>query len=138
MIDGVVLPALDQAEQVRELQRDHALVLDEGAQPGREAPDIRHVSEDVVRGHEVGPASPVRDLASGFGTEELNLRRDAAGAGRLGHVRGRLDAEHRDAGRREVLKQVAVVAGHLGDQAVRSQLQASDHRLRVPLRVRDP
>ena len=68
--------------------------------------------------HEVGPAAPVRDLASGFGTEELHLRRDAAGAGRLGHVRGRLDAEHRDARRLEVLQQVAVVAGHLGDQAV--------------------
>src|SRR5438067_1614771 len=82
-----------------------------------------------------GSAAPVRDLASGFGTEELNLRGDATGVGRLGHIRGRLDAEHRDASRLEVLKQVTVVAGHLGDQAAGSQVQASDHRLRIPLRV---
>jgi hypothetical protein len=37
-----------------------------------------------------------------------------------------------------VLQQVAVVAGYLGDQAVRGQPQALDHRLGVPLRVRDP
>src|SRR6185437_16836122 len=113
-------------------------VLDEGAQSSREAADIRHMSEDVVRGHEVGPAASAGDLAPGFGPEELNLRRDTAGAGRLGHVRGRLDAEHRDAGRPEVLKEIAVVAGYLGDQAVRSKAQTSDHRLRVPLRMRDP
>ena len=97
MIDRVVLSALDQPEQVRELQRDHALVLDQRAQPGREATDVRHVGEDVVRGHEVGPAVPLRDLAPGLRAKELDLGRDTAGAGRLGHVRGRFDAEHRDA-----------------------------------------
>ena len=57
------------------------------------------------------------DLAAGVGAQELDLGPDALGPGRLGDVRGRLDAEHRDARRLEVLKQVAVVAGHLGDQA---------------------
>ena len=38
--------------------------------------------------------------------------------GRLGHVRGRLDAEHRDAALDEPLQQVAVVAGDLDDLAV--------------------
>ena len=138
MVDRVVLPPLDQAEQVRELQRHRALVFDQRAQAGRETPDIRHVGEDVVRGHQVSPAVLPRDLAPGLRAEELDLRPDPPGAGRLGHVRGRLDAEHRDARRLEVLKQVAVVAGHLGDEAVRSQIQTPDHRLRVPLRMRDP
>ena len=138
VVDRVVLPPLDQAEQVRELQRHHALVLDQRAQARREASDVGHMGEDVVRGHQIGPAVLPRDLATGLGAEELDLRPDAPGAGRLGHVRGRLDAEHRDALGLEVLEQVAVVARHLGDQAVRGQTQPLDHRLRVALRVRHP
>ena len=138
VVDRVVLPALDQAEQVREFQRNRALVLDQRAKSGREALDIRHVGEDVVRRHEVGPAVPLRDRQAGFGAQEPDLGPDAPGPGRLGHVRGRLDAEHRDARRLEVLEQVAVVAGYLGDEAVRGQPEALDHRIRVALRVRHP
>ena len=138
VVDRVVLPPLYQAEQVRELQRHHALVLDQRAQAGREAADIRDVGEDVVRRHQIGPAVLPRDLEAGLGAQELDLGPDTPGARRLGHVRGGLDPEHRNAGRLEVLKQVAVVAGHLGDEAVGSQVQAPDHRLRVPLRMRHP
>ena len=138
VIDRVVLPPLDQAQQVRELQRHRTLVFDQRSQPGRETADIRHVGEDVVRGHQVGPAVLLRDLPPGLRAQELDLRPDTPRPRRLGHVRGGLDTEHRDAGRLEVLKQVAVVAGHLGDEAVGSQIQAPDHRLRVPLRMRHP
>ena len=138
VVDRVVLPALDQPEQVREFQRHRALVLDQRTEPGREALDVGHVSEDVVSGHQVRPAVLLRDLAARVSAQELDLGPDAPGAGRLGHVRGRLDAEHRDARGLEVLQQVAVVAGYLGDQAVGGQTEAVDHRVRVPLRVRDP
>ena len=138
MVDGVVLAPLDQPEQVRELQRDRALVLDQSAQARREAADVGHVGKDVVPRHQVGPAVPPRDIAAGLGAQELDFGGDPAGPGGLGHVRGGLDAEDRDAGRLEVLQKVAVVAGYLGDQAVRRQRQALDHRLRVPLGVRHP
>ena len=138
MVDRVVLPALDEAKQVRELQRHGALVLDQGAQPSRETLDVRHVGEDVVPGHQVRAPVPLGDLAAGVGAEELYLGTDAAGAGRLGHVRGRLDAEHRDARGLEVLQQITIVAGDLGDQAVAGQAEPTDHRLRVSLRMRHP
>ena len=80
------------------------VVFDQRAQACREAPDVRHVGEDVVPGHQIGPARAVRDLAAGFGAQELDLGRDALGLGRLRHVRGGLDAEHRDARRLEVLQ----------------------------------
>ena len=92
MIDGVVLPPFDQPEQMRELQRDQAVVLDQRAQAGREAPDVRHVGEDVVPGHQVGPAVLLGDLPAGLGAQELDDGPDAPGASRLGDVRGRLDA----------------------------------------------
>jgi hypothetical protein len=138
VVDRVVLPALDEAEQVREFQRHRALVFDQRAQPGREVLDVGHVGEDIVPGHQVGPAVFPRYLAPGAGPQELDLGPDAAGPGRRGDVRGRLDAEDRDARGLEVLQQITVVAGHFGDEAAGGQAQALGHRLRVALRVRDP
>ena len=138
VVDRVVLPAFDQPEQVREFQRDQAVVLDQRTQAGRETPDVGYMGEDVVRRHQVGPAVLLSDLAAGVGAQELDLRRNAPGSGRLGHVRGRLDTEHRDALGLEMLQQIAVVAGHLGDKTVTGQAETGDHRLRVQLRVRHP
>ena len=66
-----------------------------------------------------------RRSAAGLRTEELDLGRDAAGPGRLGDVRGRLDAEHGDAARAEVLQEIAVVARDLDDEALRGQPEAA-------------
>jgi hypothetical protein len=96
------------------------------------------VGEDVVAGHQVGPPVPGGDLPARLGPEELHFRRDAAGPGGLGHVRGGLDALHRYPAGLEMLQQVAVVARHLGDQAVRREAEAADHRVGVSLCVRYP
>ena len=138
MVDGVVLPPLDQPEQVRELQRDQAVVLDELAQAGREAPDVRHVREDVVPGHQVGPAVLFGDLPAGLGAQELDDGPDAPGASRLGDIRGRLDAQHRDVPGEEMLQQVTVITCHLGDQAAGMEAQPADHCLGVPPGMRHP
>src|SRR6202167_3724235 len=138
VIDRVVLSALDKTEQVRELQRHHAVVFDQRAQAGREAPDVGHVGEDIVARHQVRPAVFAGYLAAGLSAKELDLGPDAPGPGRLGDVRGRLDAEYWDARRVQVLQKIAVVAGYLGDEAAGPQSQALGHRLRVALRVLDP
>ena len=138
VVDRVVLPTFDEAEQVREFQRHHAVVLDQRAQPGREALDIGHVGKDVVPRHQVGAAVSRGDLAAGVGAQELDLGPDAPGPGRFGDVRGRLDAEHRDTRSLEMLQQITVVAGHLGDEAAGRQPETLGHRLRVALRMRDP
>ena len=138
MVDRVVLPPLDQPEQVREFQRDQAVVFDQRAQACRETHDVRHMSEDIVRGHQVSPAIPVSDLQAGLGPQELDFRGDASFSSRLGHVRGRLDTEHRDTRRLEVLQKITVVAGYLGDQTGAGQAETRGHRLRVQLRVRHP
>ena len=59
--------------------------------------------------------------------EELDARRDPLAIGDVGHVRRRLDAQHRDPGAAEVLQQVAVVARDLDDQARRAQPELRDH-----------
>ena len=138
VIDRVVLPPLDQAEQVRELQRHHARVLDQGAEALGEAPDVRNMREDVVRCNQVGSPTQLGDLVARPGGQELDLRRDAPRAGSLGDVCCGLDAKDRDPPGGKVLQEVAVVACHLGDQAARGQAEPADHRIRVPLRMLHP
>ena len=67
VIDRVVLPSLDQAKQVRELQRNQARVLNQGAQACGEASDVRNIREDVVRGDQVGSPVPLGDLVARLG-----------------------------------------------------------------------
>ncbi len=138
VIDRVELPLLDEPQQVRKLQRDEPGVLDQRAQAGGEAADIRHMREHVVACDQVRPAVPLGNLAPRAWPEEPDCRPDAAGASRFRHVRGRLDPEHRDSPGREMLQQVAVVARHLGNEAVRPQIKALSHGQRVPPGVRDP
>lgn len=138
VVDGVVLPALDQPQQVRELQRDQPGRLHQRGQPGGEPDQVRHVGVDVVAGDQVGPAVPGGQLGAGLGPQEVHLGTDPPGPRHLRDVRRRLHPEHRDAPGDEVLEQVTVVAGHLGDQAVRAESERLGHRVGVPLGVRDP
>ena len=138
MVDRVVLPPLDQPEQVRELERHQARVLDQRAQSRGEAADIRHMSEDVIRGDQVSSPVLLPDPLAGLRPEELDFRPDAARPGSLGHVGGRLYPEHRDSAGRKVLQQVAIVASHLDDLAVSREAEPADHRLRVPPGMRYP
>ena len=70
--------------------------------------------------------------------EEVDPRRNALVDRHLGDVGGRLDAEHGNAERQKVLKQVAVVARELDDQAVRAETEARRDHLAIGLGVRDP
>ena len=78
-----------------------------------EATDVWHVRHDVVGVDDVGRAAFGGERGGQRLTEELRDRVDAAAAGHLGDVGGRLDAEHRHARRDVVLQQVPVVAGDL-------------------------
>ena len=138
VIDGVVLPPFDEAKQMRELQRDQARVLDQCAQAGREAPDIGHVGEYVVSGHQVGPPVLFGDLPAGFSAQELHDGLDSPGVGRRGDIGGRLDAKHRDLPGQKMLQQIAVIARNLGHQAAGIEAKPADHFLRVPAGVRHP
>ena len=128
VVDGVELIALDQPDQVRELDRDDALRREDRLHAGREVVEIGDVGEDVVGDQEVGAAAlggePIGDLAA----EELDHGLDALLARGLGHVGGGLDAQGRDAELDHMLEQVAVVAGELDDEAVGVEAEAVDGR----------
>src|SRR5271165_5752762 len=96
------------------------------------------MGENVVRNYQVGPPVTLGDLTASLGSQELDYRRNALRQGYLSHVGGRLDTEHGDPQRQKVLQEIAVVARHFNDEAVRSEIQSADYRLYVPLRVRHP
>ena len=77
---------------------------------------------------------PLREFAA----EELDERRHAAFLRRFRHVRGRVDPEHRNPLRQEVLQQVAVVRRELDDEAVGREPETVDDHLDVATRVLDP
>jgi len=138
VVDGVVLPAFDQPQQVRELAGDQAGRLDQGGQPGGEADQVRHVGVHVVGNDQVGPAETGGQLGAGGRAQEPHLGADAPGPGHLGDVAGRFHPEHRDATRHEMLEQISVVARHLGHQALRAESEGLGHGVGVPLGVRHP
>ena len=76
VIDGVELRLLDQPEQVREFERDHAAGLERGLQPADEIVDVGNMGEDVVAADEVGRAVGQPRSASAL-AEEIDDRRDA-------------------------------------------------------------
>ena len=115
VVDRVELRLLDQAQQVRELHRDAPPGVEQELEAGDEVVEVRHVGEHVVADDQVGRRALVGEPRAELRAEERDQRRDAVRLGDRGHVRGRLDAEHRHAALDEPLQQVAVVAGDLDD-----------------------
>ncbi len=109
VVDGVELRVLDQAQQMREFQGDGAAGLERGLHALGEIVDVGHVGVHVVAGDQVGLAALVAQAPAQRLAEEFAQHGDAQGLGGGGGAVGRLDAQAGDAGRHEVLQQVAVV-----------------------------
>ena len=118
VIDGVVLVAFNQAEQVRNLDADPTRVGDQRTQPLAEVDDVGNVREYIVCDHQVGLAMPGRYITTGLLTEEHDFGVDAPVPSHVGNVGGRLDPERSDATSNAVLEQVAVVARHLNNEGL--------------------
>ena len=115
VVDRVELVLGDQPKQVRHLDRDDPLGLQEDLQALDEVEQPGHVREHVVARDEVGFDTACAEPLCGLGAEEGHLRGNPLGDGRLRDVGGRLDTQDRHAVRQEVLQQVAVVARDLDD-----------------------
>src|SRR5688572_3799118 len=115
MVDRVELIAFHQPEQVRELQRENAVGLEQSPEPTDEVVQVRDLGEYVVADKEIrGPPGRGEALRHAF-TEEVNHRGDATVQGDLRHVAGGLHAEHWNPPGQKVLQQVAIVAADLDD-----------------------
>ena len=138
VIDRVELHLFDQVQQVRELEGQHALGLENVAEAADEGVQVRHMGQDIVGCHQVGLLAARRQRLGGLNAEKSHLGAHALGAGGFGGVAGRLDPQHRHAARKEVFQEIAVVTGDLDDQGVCAQTKPLDHRLGIAFGVRHP
>ncbi len=139
VVDRVELVVLDQPEQVGELHRDHAARLEQDRHAADEVVEVRHVGQHVVAQQQVGPDAVGDHLGRRRPAEELDPAGHAPLLQRhLGHVRGRLHAQHGHAAGLEVLQQVAVVGRDLHHLRLGAEPEPVDHRPDVPLGVPEP
>ena len=138
MVDGVELVLRDQAEQVRHLDRDGPLGLEQDAEALGEVAEARHVREHVVGGDQIGRDAPGPQRPRRVRAEEGDLGGHALLDGDLGDVLGRLDAEDRYAVGLEVLQEIAVVAGNLHHLGRRGQPEPRHHAVGVLPAVLQP
>src|SRR5579883_18897 len=118
VIDGVELIALDQAHQVRELDRQHAFGLQDGRQPGDEIVELRDLCEDVIGDDEVGRFDLGCKSDGQPPSKELRQCRYAGRLSRRGYVLGRLYAEAWNAVRDKIPQEVSIVARDFDDEAM--------------------
>ena len=135
MIDRVELPLRHQAEQVVELQRDHAARFEQDAKAGDEVVEVRHVGQHVIGHDQMRTPARGGQLAGHVRAEESHHGGDAPADRLFGDVGGRLDAQRVHPFRHQVLEQVAVVARDLDDAIPSVQVQTRGDHVGVGLRM---
>ena len=126
MVDGVELVLRDQPLEVRELERDHALRLEQARHAADEVVEVGHLREDVVGDDQVGRAGPRPTMPLGAAPRRRTRRgsaRPSAARPRATLAAGSMPSTGTPQ-RQEVLQQVAVVAGELDHEAVRRRARA--------------
>ena len=137
MIDGVVLVALNQPEEMRDFDADATFVSYEGSQSLTEVDDVRHVGEHIVGNDEVSLSVSDGHIHAGLLAEEHDLGLNAPAASDL--ERWRL-ARYKRANTTSdaVLQKVSVVAGHFDHKRAGSEIQGLDGVLDEPPCVGHP
>src|SRR5215470_11948792 len=103
MVDRVELISFDQALEVRELQRDHAVALEEQRHSGDKVIEIGNLGKDIVADDKVGPFALGYKPFCKRQPEELDQRGYALLDSNGGDVRCGLYTQHGNAERREML-----------------------------------
>src|SRR5690606_24139272 len=132
VVDGVELLALDEPDEMRELEGEDAIRLEDLCDAADEVVQVGALCEDVVSEHEVGGHALAGKLPAESSREELGHRRHTDIGRGLGDVHRRLDTEAGDAALDEVAKEVAIVARELDDERVAIEAEALRDHVGVP------
>ena len=127
MVDRVELVLLNQAEQMWKFDSHHRVGLEQGCEAFDEIVKVRNMRHDVVGNDQVWCDARCLEPPRGRHTEECDVRRYAIGLRDLGHIRRRLDAQHRNVPRFEILQQVAVIARDFDHHRAGIELKTTDH-----------
>ena len=123
---------------MRHLDRQQTVRCKQLRQSSDEVVEARDLREGVVAGNQIGLAALALELVSKVTSEESRQGANSGGFRRPGDILGGLDAQHGNPGGNEVAQQVAIVAAHFDDEAVRSELQLPLHVFGIASDVLEP
>ena len=119
MVDGVELAELNEIERVMYLDAHPTVIGNEPPQGSREPPQVGDVRVHIVGRDQAGRTVLRADAGRGALVEEGGQCRNALIARRLPDIHRGLNAQAANSLGNGVLKQVAVVAGHLDHEVIR-------------------
>ena len=106
--------------------------------PRGEVVEVGDLRQDIVSDDEVGRPPFGYELLRKPQAEEVDKRRNILLLRHCCNVGGRFDADHGNAQRQKVLKQVSVVACDLIHPTCRTEMKPGRNHFAVPARVLDP
>ena len=138
VVDRVELVLRQQPHEMRHLDRQQAVRCKQLRQSSDEVVDVRDLREGVVAGNQIGLAALALELVGKVTSEESRQGANSGGFRRPGDILGGLDAQHGNPCGDEVAQQIAIVAAHFDDEAVRSELQLPLHLFGIASDVLEP
>ena len=138
MINRVEFIAFHQAQQVGKLECQDAIWLQQDFQAFDKIVQVGNLREYVISKDQVSGASLRCELARHLRAKKTRERRHSLLDRNLGYIGCGFDSEHRYISLDEILKQVAVVAGHLNHKTLRPQPKPSHHFFTIVFRVLEP
>ena len=95
------------------LKRSHTVSFQQTMDPSDKVVDVRDMRKHVVRDDEISPPLLGHKLLRELRSKEANVGRYPLFLSEPGDICSRLDSQHWDSERSEVLQEVAVVASNL-------------------------
>jgi hypothetical protein len=126
VVDRIVLEAIHEVADVRDLDDGQAVVRQQRAEAGEESSRVVHVRQHIVADHGGRRSDALAQRARHVEAEELVDGLNAVGAGQLGDVAGGLHPQRPYAEIGEAAEQAAIVARDLDDQPVLTRQQVRD------------
>src|SRR5579863_6123973 len=124
VINRVEFIEFDEAQKVRELKGKHPFRFQKNLETFYKVVEIRNLGKNVVADDEVGEPILRLKFLRHCCPEEPHHGRNALFHGDLGDIGGRLNSQHWNALFDEELQQIAVIAGHLGDEAPFAEVES--------------
>src|SRR5262249_12377239 len=138
VVDRVELILVDEPLKMGDLECDHTVRRKQMRHSCGEVVEIRDLRQHIVADDEICLPPLGHELLRKLQAEKLDESGNILLARRLGHIGGWLDADHRNAQRQEVLKQISVVASDLKHLTLRTKTKPDLYHFAIPARMIDP
>src|SRR6516164_8560897 len=121
VVDRIELIFIDKMLKVWEFERDHSVRGQQNFHSLRKVIEIRDLRQHVVTDDQVGPLPPGNQTLREFHSEKFYQRWNVLLARNFGAIASRFYASHGNTQRKEVLKEISIVARNLEHLTLRTE-----------------